>query len=275
MFDRSSSRPLAAGFALMAALAAPVVMAASDVLAQFRLSRAAAETHVFDSVWNGGLGYFGGARTFKTLSAEARAAAVTAAAAFARTYCESDTFKTRYAKQREASRPEPLAPLKTWAETQAEQKAQFEKSLAEMRANAAKAAPDIRKMLEETADSLVKQQQAMDRDAALQAQMKKGHEMGNQYKQQAWAQSVKDFEQKYPEDPNAVIAVRLRAFLAMSADVPATAELVERDGKLRFVDRKLEGKSYAWKQLFRAGKPAVDAARSAATGWLASLEGTK
>jgi hypothetical protein len=44
---------------------------------------------------------------------------------------------------------------------------------------------------------------------------------------------------------------------------------------MRFVDRKLEGKSYAWKQLFRAGKPSVDAARTAATEWLTSLEGTK
>jgi hypothetical protein len=99
--------------------------------------------------------------------------------------------------------------------------------------------------------------------------------MGNEHKQQAWAKSVRDFEQNYPEDPAKVIAVRLRTFLAMSADVPATAELVERDGKLRFADRKLEGKSYAWKQLFRAGRPAVDAARSAATEWLGSLEGTK
>jgi hypothetical protein len=275
MFDRASSRPLAAGVALVAALAAPVVTVASDVLAQFRLSRAAAETHVFDSVWNDGLGYFGGVRTFKALSAEARATAVTAAAAFARAYCETDAFRARYAKERDASRPAPLAPFKTWAETQAEQKAKFDKSLAEMRANATKAAPEIRKMLEETADSLVTQQQAMDRDAALQAQMKKGHEMSNEMKRQAWEKSVKDFEQKHPEDPNKVIAARLRGFLAMSSDVPATAELVERDGKLRFADRKLEGKSYAWKQLFRAGKPAVDAARTAATEWLASLEGTK
>jgi hypothetical protein len=275
MFDRSSSRPLAAGFALLAALAAPIVTVASDVLTQFRLSRPAAETHVFDSVWNDGLGYFGGVRTFKALSADARAAAITGAAAFARAYCETDAFRTRYAKQRETSRPAPLPPLKSWAESQAEQKAQFEKSLADMRANSAKATPEIRKMLEETADSLVKQQQAMDKDAALQAQMKKGHEMANELKQQNWAKSVKEFEQKYPENPNALIATRLREFLTMSADVPATAELVERDGKLRFVDRKLEGKSYAWKQLFRAGKPAVDAARAAATYWLTALEGTR
>jgi hypothetical protein len=241
MFSRSSSPSLAAGVALVATLAVPVIVVAGDVLAQFRLSRAAAESHVFDSVWQEGLGYFGGVRTFTALSADARAAAVTAAAGFARAYCETDAFRARYAKQREASRPAPLPPLKSWAETQAEQKAQFEKSLAEMRANAVKATPDVRKMLEETADSLVKQQRAMDGDTALQAQMKKGHEMGNELKQQAWTKSVKDFEQKYPEDPNRVVATRLRAFLAMSADVPATAELVERDGKMRFVDRKLEG----------------------------------
>ena len=39
----------------------------------------------------------------------------------------------------------------------------------------------------------------------------------------------------------------------------------------RFADPKFESKNDFWKRCFRAGKPAVDAARAAAQSWLASL----
>lgn len=267
-------RVLIAGVALAVAVCAAVTGAAADVLAQFKLSKLAAETHVFDAVWNDGLGYFGtGTRLFKAMPAEARAAAVTSAAAFARAYCETDLFRARYAKQREQARPTPPPPARIWAEQRAEQRAQFDKSMAEMKANAAKAAPDIRKLLEETIVSMTEQQAAMDRDVALQAQMEKGAKMAAEFQQQNYQRSVQEFEQKYPESPTPLIAARLRAFLTLSATVPAEAALVERDGKLRFVDRKLEGQSYYWKQLYRAGKPAIDAARASATAWLEALEG--
>jgi len=254
------------------ASATVVAIAAADVLAQFKLGRPAAHTYVFDAVWNQGLGYFGGTRIFKALPPEARAAAVTAAAQFAQAYVETDDFRARYARQREVSRPTPPPPAKTYKEQQAEQRAQFDKSLAEMKANAAKAAPDMRKMLEEMAVSLEAQQLKMEKDKALQAQMEKGHVMMAEMQQQNHVRAAKEFEKKYPENPQQLIATRLRDFLAVSATVPAEAALVERDGKLRFVDRKFEGQGDFWKQLYRSGKPAVDAARQAATTWLAAIE---
>jgi len=141
-----------------------------------------------------------------------------------------------------------------------------------MKANAAKAAPDMRKMLEDMVASLQAQQVAMEKDKALQAQMEKGHAMMAEMTQQNYLREVKEFEQRYPERANQLVATRLREFLALSAGVPAEAALVERDGKLRFVDRRFEGQSDFWKQLYRSGKPAVDAAREAATAWLAAIE---
>jgi hypothetical protein len=262
-----------AGLVALAASAGAVAVTAADVLAQFKLTRPAAETHVFDAVWNQGLGYFGaGTRLFKTMPGDARAAAVTAGAEFAKAYTQTEDFRARYARQREANRPTPPPPAKSYKEQQAEQRAQFDKSLAEMKASAAKAAPDMRKLLEETAASLQAQQAAMDKDTALQAQMEQGHNMMAEMKQQHYLREVKEYEQGFPQNPQQLIATRLRAFLAVSATVPAQAALVERDGKLRFVDRRFEGQNDFWKQLYRAGKPAVDAAREAATRWLAELE---
>ena len=53
--------------------------------------------------------------------------------------------------------------------------------------------------------------------------------------------------------------------------MPADAALVRRGGKMVFVDPALESKPETWKQLYRAGQPSVDAARDAATAWLAAL----
>lgn len=50
------------------------------------------------------------------------------------------------------------------------------------------------------------------------------------------------------------------------------APLVERDGAMRFADASYERKPPEWKRCYRAGKEAVDAARSAATAWLKEVE---
>ena len=57
-----------------------------------------------------------------------------------------------------------------------------------------------------------------------------------------------------------------------SATVPAQAELVPVNGKMKFADKAFEGKPYFWKQCYRAGKPSVDAAREAAEAWLKSIQ---
>ena len=83
---------------------------------------------------------------------------------------------------------------------------------------------------------------------------------------------MKELDAVYPADPRALVANRLRKFLDLSKDIDFTAQLVERDGKKRFADAALEARPAEWKMLFRAGKPAVDAARAFAQKWLADLQ---
>ena len=54
--------------------------------------------------------------------------------------------------------------------------------------------------------------------------------------------NAKQFDERYPANPEAFIAGRLREFLALSATVPAEAALVRRGGKMVFVDPALESK---------------------------------
>ena len=83
---------------------------------------------------------------------------------------------------------------------------------------------------------------------------------------------MKEFEKVYPEDPRALIAARLRRFLDVTRDVDFSAQLVDKDSKKVFADADLEARPAEWKMSFRAGKPAIDAARAFAEKWLADLQ---
>ena len=114
-----------AGLAVVAVTIGSIAYAA-DVLEQFRLTEEDAHQGVFDSLWSGAPAGAGSAPSiFRTLAPQARATAVTAAAAFVRAYCESDAFRQSYAARRQAERP-PDMPETTGA------KADLDKSMAKM-----------------------------------------------------------------------------------------------------------------------------------------------
>ena len=90
--------------------------------------------------------------------------------------------------------------------------------------------------------------------------------------QQQYQTRLKEYEARYPADPRPFIARRVRQFLDESATVEFGAKLVTSGRVMRFADPRYEDKSSDWKLCYRAGKPAVDAARTIATAWLAELE---
>lgn len=251
---------------------------AADVLTQFQLTEEDARLSVFDSFWRGTPVDFGGAPSiFRTLSPEARATAVTAAAVFVRAYGDSDAFREHYAARRRAERPPDVPP--TTARTDIDKQiAEQNKAMAEARAAMASMPPEMRKMAEEA-------MKAAGATGDMDAQMAQLQEQGTtamkaQKAGQAKAEAqmaelrtnAKLFDATYPANPERFLAARLREFVALSDTVPAQAQLVRRSGKMVFADPALESKPEYWKQLYRAGKPSVDAARAAATAWLATLE---
>jgi cell pole-organizing protein PopZ len=258
---------------LLAAGAGSFAAFADDVLAQFKQTPAKAQEAVMSAVWAGGQPYIDGSWIiFRALSPEARASAVRAAADFARAYASSDAFKKQYAANRTSQAPKPPVPPKSWAEQHAEQNAQFAKSMADMKANLPKMPANMQKSMQDTIDQMQAQHEAQEKDAEFQAMMEKSVTMGYESQKQQYASQLKQFQLDHPEDPNVLVATRLKEFLAMSATVPAEAQLVPVNGKMKFADKSLEGKPYFWKQCYRAGKPSVDAAREAAEAWLKALQ---
>ena len=158
----------------------------------------------------------------------------------------------------------------------------MDKAMAETRAALANMPPEMRKMMEETMKAAGAG--GGDLDSQLAEVQKQGQTaMKEQKAAQAKSDAkvaearlnAKQFDERYPANPEKFIAARLREFLALSATVPADAALVRRGGKMVFADPALESKPEYWKRLYRAGRPSVDAARAAATTWLAALEGGK
>ena len=275
----SSRRSLALTIILVTAAAA--FARTADVLSQFRLTRTDAEQGVFDTLWQGRpAGLDAASSVFRSLSPEARGAAVTAAAAFVRSYCESDAFRERYLAARRAQRPADVpATAVSGAEDVDRLAAEQSKALSDAQEALKNLPPEMRKMME----AAMKEAGAgeVDLDAQL-AQSRKEIKASAETQKQAAAKAratiaeeqakAAEFDRRYPANPDQYIALRLREFLDLTATVPAQTALVPRGGKMVFADPELEAKPELWKQLYRAGQPSVNAARSAATTWLATIE---
>ena len=159
------------------------------------------------------------------------------------------------------------------------QTAQMDKAMAEAKAAMANMPPEMRKMMEATMKQAGAEGADLDSQLAeLQKEGQKGMKETKAAQVKADAKlaearlNAKQFDQRYPASPDKFIAGRLREFLALSATVPADAALVRRGDKMVFVDPALESKPEVLEATLSRGHASVDAARAAATSWLATLD---
>ena len=256
---------------MLVAAASVTAIAAQTVTTQLGITQGRAREAIFDSFVSGAVSIAGKADAFTAASPQARVAIVNAAVTLARAFAESAEFPKRYADHREANGPDPLPPATTADEVLAKQRANFEAQVEGMRKQFGDVTPEQRATLEQGFDTMrarftemEKGEARVDLDAAFKAQ--RIAQVG------AYERAVKELDAVYPADPRALIANRLRKFLDLSKDIDFTAQLVDRDKRMRFADAALEARPAEWKLLFRAGKPATDAARAFAQKWLADLD---
>ena len=252
-----------------------VVAAAADVLSELGVTEARAKEGIFKAVTSGGVPISGNVKVFKAATPEKRALLVTAGAALAKTYARSDDFKRRYAEFREANKPAAPGARQTADQQIASQRQALEAGVAQMRDQMKLLPPEAQKEIQKTIDDLKAQLAEMEKDPQTKAMLEQGLKGQHQKDVETYQKRLRQFEQDYPKDLNALIAARLREFLKLTKDIDFNAKLVQRDGKMRFADPALEEKPAEWKMGFRAGKPAVDAARAFATDWLKELEGRR
>ncbi|MBK9508116.1 MAG: hypothetical protein IPO04_00970 [Cytophagaceae bacterium] len=74
------------------------------------------------------------------------------------------------------------------------------------------------------------------------------------------------------KNPDVLLKEKLEEFLHRSADIDFSAKLKEQYGHKVFVNPGFESKDSFWKLCFRAGKPAMEAARAIAIEWLGEMK---
>jgi hypothetical protein len=244
---------------------------AQDHLATLGISEGRAKEAVFDSFVADAVSIAGKPAAFLAMSPEARVALVNYALTLARSFVESEDFKRRYADHREANGPDPLPEAQTADEIFAKQRAGFEDQITEMRKLFDQITPEQRATLEAGWADMRRQLDEMEkgeRRAQVEGMLNKQRAELLRQREEA----LKQLDKTYPEDPRALVAMRLRRFLEVTKDIDYAARLEDKDKKRIFADPALEAKPGEWKLAFRAGKPATDAARAFAQKWLSDLQ---
>ena len=250
-------------------------VAAQDHLATLGISEGRAKEAVFDSFIGGTVSLAGKPAAFIALPAQGRVAIVNFALTTARTYVESDDFKKRYADHREANGPDPLPEAQTADQIFAKERANFEAQVEGMRKLFDQITPQQIATLEQGWAEMRQRfddMQKGDRRKEMEALLKQERDE----EVSVHAEAMKALDQKYPPDPRAMVALRLRHFLDVTKDVAFDARLVDKatdkGTKKVFADAALEAKPDEWKLCFRAGKQATDTARVFAQKWLSDLQ---
>ena len=247
-------------------------VAQSEILTTLGTNASDAHNSIFMTLTSGFPALAGERSVFQAASGEARAAMVRAVVAMARTFAGSADFAKRYALYRDAQKPQRAEEPRSGSEALSQQQQALEQAIKQAMEHAAQLPADARKQLEDSIADMRKQIAELNADPEYRAAVDQMAAANAQQGDAEFAHKLAAFNAEFPEDVNALIARRLRQFLTTCGDVDFDAPLeTGADKQQRFINPAYERRSRDWKMCFRAGKPAVDAARAAANEWLTTL----
>jgi hypothetical protein len=255
------ARRLAA--ALLCAAAAVAALPAQNTLSQLGLEEPQAKKALLTSVTSGTV-YLGGAaaRAFRGAPAATQKALIDGAIRWAKAFTATPEFRRAYAAQRDAARPKAPDAVQSGL-PDAKQQAEIEK----MKKTAASLPAEQRQALEEA----IKAMEAMQNDPQMRQLLEQGAVMARKGAEESHQRELVRWNENFPEDPDVLIARRLRTFLDVSGSVDFSAKLVPSGTTMKFADPKYEAKPGEWKMCYRAGAEGVAAARAAAAAWLEAI----
>jgi hypothetical protein len=239
-----------------------------DIFKTLGIPAANAKDHIWKSFAGRYFSFPTGAN-IKNVPADKRVAAIQEIGAYIKEYLLSADFNKQYEAFREQRRP--LSPA-TMHERIKAQIADYNQQLSESQLRNKTADPEL-KPLYEASIKMYKQlitslENAYDPDYSRQIE---GMTIQYDYDMGDYAYRMKQFEKEYPADVRAFIKLRLREFIQLSTNVDFNAQLVEKNGKKKFINHVYESKSEIWKYCFRAGKQSTEAARALAEQWLKEI----
>ena len=260
------------GMIVTAAVLMATGVAAQSALVQLGLTETAARTFLWDELTNpashrGADIVVAGTRAFLKLPRSARAAAASGLFAWARSYVNSPAFTAKYNEFRRGSVD--LAPQ---YDRSVEQEVRLEidrqlEDLQQLRPRLAKLPADERAgVLEQLT---LREKQLTDPAFIKQRQEQVAEERAQAHASAASASARNGLT--IPADPKALVARRLRDFLAATADVNFETKTISLTGGpdgIEFVDPAVRTRPLMWLEAVIVGPEATAAARAAAQVWL-------
>jgi hypothetical protein len=266
---------LAAWLGISAALPAQTATPAPGPLAPFGVSEATVRTLLLDSVSGGGEV---SARLrsviqdgYDRMPPAARAAATTAAFAWAKGYLSSASFATVYAQYRDEHKPAGAGNTDSIDVEVQKQIAGMVAQLEESKKNLAFLDAATRaKVIKSTDDQIARY-----KDPEYARQLRVGLEIQRTAKTEGDAKKAEEFAAKWPADPKTYVKKQLERFMATTANIDySLPQIWVKDPAghtAGFLSPGLEDISWEAMYAILAGKDAVDAARIAVSAWLKEL----
>lgn len=257
------------GVVCLLVLSTMAFVVVKNVFDQLEIAEDEARAYIFGNFKEGNLS-FPHSSVLKGIASGKRAGVVKELGDYIRKYCSSPDFLQAYKEARESARP--AAPADKAAKVKARLE-EIKRDIASNEEGMKGAAGDMKKLYEATIKMLKEEQQALadprnPQHGLFMSNLSEGNDMdASQY-----AAAVKEFDKEYPANVQVLIKRRLQEFLALTADMDFDAKLVEKGGRKRFADPKLEAKDETWKRCFRCGRETIVAARAFAQQWLAELK---
>ena len=245
----------------------------ADIWQQLGLSKEKGVENIRASFMNGYFHYYG-ARNARNILLGDRAAIARDLLHYTKQYVESEGFKKQYDVERRQAKPEPdTKAVKTKEEIRKERIAETEKSIRQTEENMKTMKADMVKVLEPMLDMLKKTlKDYQDPNSQMIDLFYQGELMQHEQRIKSYEERMKNWEKNYPEDYRDMVKDRLNKFLKLAKTVDFNAELKEVNGRKKFVRAEYEGKSYDWKQIFRAGKEVIVPAMEFAEQWMREMK---
>lgn len=245
---------------------------ANDVWQQLGLSQVQGTEKIKNSFLNNYLDYYG-ARNIKNITTGSRAAVAEDLLSYAKQYMSGAAFKSEYEKIRVSAKPvEPVGTVRTKEDIRKEKIDETKKAIKSteeiMKAGDASMKEIMQGVLDMHKANLKEYQ---DPNSQMIELFYQGEQYNHDNNIRSYNENMKKWETDYPADYRQMIKSRLQRYIDLAKTVDFSAELVEKNGKKRFVNLVYERKNAEWKMIFRAGKEVRDVAVAFASQWIKEL----
>jgi hypothetical protein len=244
---------------------------ADDFWKQLGMSREQGTDGVKQSFLNGYLNYYA-AKNARNIATGNRAAIAKDLLNYTKQYINSDAFRKEYELMRKQAKPQEVEiKVRSKEEIRKEKIAETEKSI--RKTEEVMKQPNMKDIMQPSLDILKKNLVEYNKpDSKMIDMFFNGEKMQAEQQAESSKKNMARWEVEYPADYREKVKDRLQKFLDLSATVDFGAELKQVGNKKKFVNPVYEGKSYDWKQIFRAGKEVIEPARQFAEQWMREMK---